>query len=324
MKLGEALVKEALITKQQLNQALERQVVFGGRIGTNIVELRFIEEDQLTLFLSKYFKLPAVSNEMTAVIPEEVVTSITKDIADKYKILPFKKERNRLHTAMLNPKDLKEIDELRFMTGFDIIPYVISELRLLHGLEKFYGIKRDLRYISLTDRFDASEAAPIEEPSIDKIKQAFTDVKDTEEIAAILLHETQKFAQRAALFTLKGKKVTGWKAKGMSVEDFIANGEDDSIFSDVIRNRTYYRGPVLNIRGNNSLIKILNGIPQDVLLMPILIREKLIGLLYVDNGNTSVLNANVGFLALLVSMAAVSFEILILKKRILEMGSPAR
>ncbi len=323
MKLGEALVKEALITKDQLNQALERQVVFGGRIGTNIVELRFIDEDQLTHFLSKYFHLPAVGTEMTNVIPEEVVTSITKEIADKYKILPFKKDRNRLHTAMLNPKDLKEIDELRFITGFDIIPYVISELRLLHGLERFYGIKRDLRYISLTDRFDTSET-PVAEPSIDKIKQAFTEVKDTEEIAAILLNETQKFAQRAALFALKGKKVTGWKAKGMNVEDFIANGEDDSIFSDVIRNKNHYRGPILNIRGNTPLIKVLNGTPQDILLLPILIREKIIGLLYVDNGNTSVLNANVGFLSLLVSMAAVSFEIMILKKRILEMNAPDR
>jgi hypothetical protein len=83
MKLGEALVKAALITKDQLNQALERQVVFGGRIGTNIVELRFIDEDQLTQFLSKYFHLPAVGTEMTNVIPEEVVTSITKEIADK-------------------------------------------------------------------------------------------------------------------------------------------------------------------------------------------------------------------------------------------------
>ena len=60
MKLGEALVKEALITRQQLEQALKRQVQFGGRIGTNLVELRFLEEEDLSKFLSRFFRLPAV------------------------------------------------------------------------------------------------------------------------------------------------------------------------------------------------------------------------------------------------------------------------
>ncbi len=57
MKLGEALVKEALITRQQLDQALKRQVQFGGRIGTNLVELRFLEEEELSSFLSRFLKI---------------------------------------------------------------------------------------------------------------------------------------------------------------------------------------------------------------------------------------------------------------------------
>lgn len=320
MKLGEALVKEALITRQQLDQALKRQVQFGGRIGSNLVELRFIEEDELSGFLSRFFKIPAVSPEMLASIPEEVLNSLDRETIDKYKILPFRKDRNRLHTAMLNPKDIKEIDELRFVTGFDIIPYVITELRLVYALEKFYGIKRDVRYISLKDRFDPE--AKVEDSSVNKIKAAFLEVKETEDIAGVLINETYKIATRVALFTVKGGNISGWKARGLSVEGFEISVKDSPLFSEVLRSKSNYRGPVLNIKGNESFTKILLGTPQDVLILPITIRERTVALLYADNGNTSVLNANVGFLSMLASMAAIAFEILILKKRILDLNFP--
>lgn len=320
MKLGEALVKEALITRQQLDQALKRQVQFGGRIGSNLVELRFIEEDELSGFLSRFFKIPAVSPEMLASIPEEVLNSLDRETIDKYKILPFRKDRNRLHTAMLNPKDIKEIDELRFVTGFDIIPYVITELRLVYALEKFYAIKRDVRYISLKDRFDPE--AKVEDSSVNKIKAAFLEVKETEDIAGVLINETYKIATRVALFTVKGGNISGWKARGLSVEGFEISVKDSPLFSEVLRSKSNYRGPVLNIKGNESFTKILLGTPQDVLILPITIRERTVALLYADNGNTSVLNANVGFLSMLASMAAIAFEILILKKRILDLNFP--
>jgi hypothetical protein len=320
MKLGEALIKEALITRQQLEQALKRQVQFGGRIGTNLVELRFLEEEELSNFLSRYFKLPAVSPEMLNSVPEEVVNSISAEIIDKYKILPFRKERNRLHTAMLNAKEIRDIDELRFATGFDIIPYVITELRLLYALEKYYGIKRDVRYISLKDRFDPE--TKVEETSVQKIKIAFTEVKETEDIAGILINESHKIAERIALFTVKGGRIVGWKARGLEIDGFEMPEKDSPIFSDVLRKKSNYRGPVMNIKGNESLIKILNGAPQDALIMPIAIREKTVALFYVDNGNNSVLNANVGFLSMLASMTAIAFEILILKKRIIDLSFP--
>ena len=320
MKLGEALIKEALITRQQLEQALKRQVQFGGRIGTNLVELRFLEEEELSNFLSRYFKLPAVSPEMLNSVPEEVVNSISAEIIDKYKILPFRKERNRLHAAMLNAKEIRDIDELRFATGFDIIPYVITELRLLYALEKYYGIKRDVRYISLKDRFDPE--TKVEETSVQKIKVAFTEVKETEDIAGILLNESHKIAERVALFTVKGGRILGWKARGLEIDRFEMPEKDSPIFSEVLRKKSNYRGPVMNIKGNELLIKILNGTPQDALIMPIAIREKTVALFYVDNGNTSVLNANVGFMSMLASMTAIAFEILILKKRIIDLSFP--
>jgi len=78
MKLGEVLVKEGLITKEHLRLALERQVIFGGRIGTNIVELGILTEDEFTKFLSRYLKIPVVKPSQLANIDEEIISAISK------------------------------------------------------------------------------------------------------------------------------------------------------------------------------------------------------------------------------------------------------
>jgi len=318
MKLGESLVKEGLITPQQLTMALERQVIFGGRIGTNLIELGIIKEEDLLHFLSKYFRLPPAPLKELNSIPDDVISALGKEIVDKYKIIPFKKDKKRLHVAMLNPKDIKVIDELRFSTGFDIVPYVLTELRLLFALEKYYGIKRDLRYISISERESGVEEEFTEE-SVNKVKDAFCNVKDRDEVGAIILNEAQKVASRAALFLIRNGRIIGWKGKGLNVDGFELPEEEISIFSEVLKTRNYYRGPVLRIKGNESFIKMLGGTPKDSLLLPVNIRDRVVLILYIDNGNDSVLNANISHLLRISGMAAVSLEILILKKRLMEL-----
>src|SRR5512135_196215 len=158
LKLGEALVKDSLITREQLRLALERQVIFGGRIGTNIVELGILTEKDLSAFLSRFFKLPAVDPAQLAAVDPEVIACLSRELAEKYKVVPFRKDRNRLHVASLDPRSMASADEMRFITGYDIVPYVITELRLLYALEKYYGIERDLRYISVFGKEEEKEA----------------------------------------------------------------------------------------------------------------------------------------------------------------------
>ncbi|MBT9537628.1 MAG: hypothetical protein IVZ94_05810 [Nitrospirae bacterium] len=323
MKLGEVLIKEGLITKEHLRLALERQVIFGGRIGTNIVELGILTEDEFTKFLSRYLKLPVAEPSQLVSIGEETISAISKEMAEKYKAIPFKKDKNRLHMAMLDPKDMKAVDEFRFISGYDIIPYAASELRILYALEKYYGIKRDLRYISIFDRIEEEKQVVVtDSEELKKVKEAFANVTEKEEIAGIIISEAQKAAKRAALFIVKGNGVSGWKAKGLTVEGVDINASSSkgaSIFNDVLVKKAYYRGPVLNVPGNEELITILSGTPQDSLTIPISIRDRAVALLYADNGNDSVLDSSVNYLNALGSMASMAFEILILRKKIMDM-----
>ncbi len=318
MKLGEALVNDCLITRNQLRLALERQVIFGGRIGTNIVELGMLTEKDLSAFLSRFFKLPAVDPLQLASVDPEVIACISRELAEKYKVVPFRKDRNRLHVAILEPRSLASADEMRFITGYDIIPYAITELRLLYALEKYYGIERDLRYISVFVKEEEKEASEEDtKAQLKKVKEEFANAKEREEIIGILLNESRRIASRAAVFILKGDMLIGWKARGIEVEKFSAPVASTSVFSEVITKKTYYRGPLLKVSGNEPMISLLSGAPQDCLIVPINIRDKVIALLYADNGNSSVLTGSLTFFDTLVTMASLGFEIVILRKKIL-------
>ncbi|MBI5100878.1 MAG: hypothetical protein HZB33_03425 [Nitrospirae bacterium] len=320
LKLGEALVKDSLITREQLKMALERQVIFGGKIGTNIVELGFMKEHELSAFLSRFFKLPAVDLAQFNAIDGEVIACISRELAEKHKIIPFKKERNRLHVAMSEPRSFQEIDEMRFIIGYDVIPYIITELRLIFALEKYYGTERDLRYVSAFQLEDTqvSDTGENNEKLL-KLKEDFAGARGKEETIGLLLNAAGVVYSRVGLFVLKDNQLRGWKSRGLSLENKTMIAAPDSVFFDVINRKSYYRGPVLRVPGNEALISVLGGTPQDCLLIPLFVRDKIIALMYIDNGNNSVLDANISYINKIVTMASISFEISILKNKIMDM-----
>jgi hypothetical protein len=152
-----------------------------------------------------------------------------------------------------------------------------------------------------------------------KVKEQFAGVKDRDEVIGILLNETKTLASRAAVFLVKGNVINGWKSRGIPIERFEVPVDSLSIFSEVLSRKSYYRGPLLKTPGNGLLIERLSGAPQDCCMIPIHIRDKIVGLLYVDNGKTAVLDAGLGYINSLVSMAAVSFEMVILRKKLFDL-----
>jgi hypothetical protein len=319
MKLGEALVSGNLITKEQLKEALERQVMFGGRLGTNLVELGYIKDEDIMSFFGKFFRTPAVKTGILDEIDPETIASLDKGLAEKYMMVPFRRDRNRLHVAMLDPRSFEVIDEIRFATGFDIIPYVITELRLMYYLEKYYGIKRGLRYISVHDKIIKTEeqASHFEWHSeAFKIAEQFAGVNDKGHVIDILLNETAGMAARGAVFEVNDILISGWKGRGISVDGFEDAVGDSSVYHAVLKKETLYRGPLLQAPGNEKLIERLQGMPRDCCMLPIKFHDKVIGLLYVDNGNEDVLDTDLSYISTLVAMAEVSFEFVLLRKKL--------
>ncbi|MBT0653883.1 general secretion pathway protein GspE [Geomobilimonas luticola] len=146
LKLGEMLVNENIITPDELDETLKCQVIFGGRLGTNLIEMGFISEEQLASFLARKAGVPCTTPQQLNNIPTDILSLLPAELVKKYMAIPIALDKKRLTLAMADPTNLPAIDEISFRTGYIVSPLVAPELRLVFCMENYYGIKRDLRY----------------------------------------------------------------------------------------------------------------------------------------------------------------------------------
>ena len=137
-RLGDLLVKEKVITPEQLDQALKVQKESGTRLGSILVKLGFLSDEDVTNFLSRQYGVPAI-NLTFFEIDGTVVKLIPYETAKRYQILPLSRVGSSLTIAMVDPTNVFAMDDIKFMTGFNIEPVVASESSILEGIEKAYG-----------------------------------------------------------------------------------------------------------------------------------------------------------------------------------------
>jgi type IV pilus assembly protein PilB len=137
-RLGDLLVKEKAITAEQLDQALAEQKKTGMRLGSVLVKLGYLSDEDVTNFLSRQYGVPAINLAYFEIDPS-VVKLIPAETARRYQILPLSRVGASLTIAMLDPTNVFAMDDIKFMTGFNIEPVVASEAAILGGIEKAYG-----------------------------------------------------------------------------------------------------------------------------------------------------------------------------------------
>lgn len=149
IKLGELLLKEKLITPEQLDEALKSQTIFGIKLGSALIELGFINDEQLCRFLSRKLGVPAVPPRIMATVPPEVLAMVPSELAGKYRVVPIRADGKKLALAMADPTDFKAIDEVAFVTGCVVVPHIVPDVRITSALSKNYQIRGDIRYIRI-------------------------------------------------------------------------------------------------------------------------------------------------------------------------------
>ena len=140
-RLGDLLVKEKIITQEQLQQATKNQKENNTRLGAALVKLGFLTEEDFTNFLSRQYGVPAI-NLAYFEIDASVVKLIPHETAKRYQILPLSRVGASLTIAMVDPTNVFAMDDIKFMTGFNIEPVVASESSILEGIDKAYGTKQ--------------------------------------------------------------------------------------------------------------------------------------------------------------------------------------
>ncbi len=137
-RLGDVLVKSGRITTEQLQQGLALQKEKGGRIGSALVKIGVLSEKELVEFLSQHFGVPAIDLGRVEV-DESVIKIIPADVARKYTILPVAKVGAKITLAMIDPTNVFAMDDIKFMTGYNVDPVVSSESALRGAIDKYYG-----------------------------------------------------------------------------------------------------------------------------------------------------------------------------------------
>lgn len=160
-QIGKELLQRGLISDAQLEDALKNQAIFGGRIGSHLVDIGALEEEQLARLLSSRYKIPFVRSHHFANLPQDVIDLLPAEMAQKYYAVPLQKDPRRLVVALPDPGNLEALDTLGFHCGVRITPVVAAESTLISALHRYYGLERVGQFILVPEEETATrEVAP--------------------------------------------------------------------------------------------------------------------------------------------------------------------
>ena len=137
-RLGEILVKDSLISQDQLKQALDYQKKNGGRLGTCLVKMGLVSDEDITAVLSRQYGVPSINLKFYEV-DASVIKLVPQETAIRYQIVPLSRVGSTLTIAMTDPTNVFAMDDIKFMTGFNVEPVVASESAISEAIGKFYG-----------------------------------------------------------------------------------------------------------------------------------------------------------------------------------------
>jgi len=161
VRLGELLTKASLITQDQLKEALRVQKESGGKLGETLIKLKFVSEEDITECLSQQFGVPSI-NLQHFEIDSSVIKLIPGDVARKYNILPVNKTGATITIAMADPTNVFAMDDIKFMTGYNVEPVVASELGIKAAIDNYYGTSSSLELKKVMEDLQQAENADLE------------------------------------------------------------------------------------------------------------------------------------------------------------------
>src|SRR5262245_24955501 len=156
-KLGEILVRENLITPQQLRETLDYQRVNGGRLGSNLIKLGIISDDVITAVLSRQYGVPSINLDLFHIDPA-IINLISQEVALKYTVLPISRVGTTLTLAMADPTNVFAIDDIKFMTELNIEPVIASESSIQMAIGKYYSGSTSIDIFDAAFAFDTDRS----------------------------------------------------------------------------------------------------------------------------------------------------------------------
>jgi type IV pilus assembly protein PilB len=153
-RIGELLVKENLLTAQQLREAREGARSRGSRLGAEITQLGFLDESELTDFVAKQYGVPSINLEEFE-IDRAVIELVPEEVANKHTVLPVNRAGSTLILATADPSNIFALDDIKFLTGYNIQPVVAAEAAIKRAIDRYYDQASNLDEVM--EGFDDSD-----------------------------------------------------------------------------------------------------------------------------------------------------------------------
>lgn len=369
-ELGQYLLENGILSEKDLDEAGNAKAVYGGRLGTNLVQLGFFQMEELAVHLSRCLGVPLPPPEWLDEPDPAALKLIPMPLVRRCKALALKLEKKRIHVVMLDPLDPQQLDFLATAAAREVAPYVLPELRLLHLLEYHLGIDRHPRFVNVTTRavrLDVQQAqanppgagdipgppAPLETETSEAFELLLEDVvsgvRSSEPAlppAGLSITSTQASDFEAQLFTATNRDVVvdvalrlasahcqvvamflvskgivrGFRVCGEGLRGPLSQIEipvaTQSIFAQPVLTWQPFRGAPPRDGIDGRLLDTLGrSEAQEVLVVPVSLRDRVVSVLYADNGTAPLAETSVAALTAIAPLLSQAYEHLLLRGR---------
>src|SRR6266705_1671272 len=179
VRIGELLLKEKRISPDQLQQALNHQKANGGKLGHNLVKMGLVKDEEITALLSRQYGVPSINLAQFEIDPA-VIKLIPADTAQKYQIVPLSRAGATLTIAMTDPTNVFAMDDIKFMTGYNVEPVVASESAVSDAIQKYYSAAKAKR-----GGESASPSGPSGPSTLEMASRGLEELQALEETAGV-------------------------------------------------------------------------------------------------------------------------------------------
>jgi len=215
-RIGELLLKEKRITNDQLQAALEHQRQHGGKLGYNLVTLGFVKDEEITALLSKQYGVPSIALGAFEIDPA-IVKLLPGETAQKYQVVPLSRAGATLTIAMTDPTNVFAMDDIRFMTGYNVEPVVASEIAVTEAITKYYGVVPGTAKGTRADAAPQVSALEVASQALENLPAiSDEDVEVLEELEEISAETLAKQGEEAPIIKLVNVLLMSAIQKGAS------------------------------------------------------------------------------------------------------------
>jgi hypothetical protein len=317
--LARILRDRGIVTERQLQEAIQHQVLYGGRLGTSLYELGFITEERLQEALGRAHGVPTLAIDLREIQPE-TVSLVPKAMASRHKIFPYRLRGKTLFMLMVDPTDHTAVAKVGYTLGYIVKPFVVPEFRMIQLLRDYYGVDERWRFND-THRPAALAAAQAADPGAAAARIDAASTRD--EVVEGLLALCHTSFRRVIFFIVREPWVVGWAGVGEGIDRSLAASlriplDQPSVFQSVARDKTVFVGRLGPEEENQRFMRsVVKRSTTNLALFPIALKGRVVNLVYGDNGATGNVKANMGELMVLVQKVPKAY-LRIIRQRMAE------